>query len=248
MSREVTIVESGEVPPEPVIIVGLPDVGLVGVIAAFHLASSLKMEDVGSIESDLFPPLVVLHDGLPKAPVRLMRSGDIVVILSETAIPAGAVYKLAQAVVRWAQEKRAKLLISIGGVAAEDRANIDRPKVFASASDEALLQSLKEKGLQVLDRGYIVGPYALMLRYSSMQKIPAVSLLAEAFFNYPDPEAAASALSELNKVLGLNIDLTSLKEKGEEIRLSARDFMKRTQLEMAKMRKSQEYDVPPLHV
>ena len=105
-----------------------------------------------------------------------------------------------------------------------------------------------EKGFRIIDRGYIVGPYALIMKYCSLNGIPAIGLLAESFLHYPDPEAAASALLNLNKLLGLDIDVSKLKERGEEIRLAARDMMKRTRMEMARMRKSQEYDVPPLLV
>ncbi|MEM3692564.1 MAG: proteasome assembly chaperone family protein [Candidatus Bathyarchaeia archaeon] len=248
MSQSVNIIERGSVPEAPIIIAGLPDVGLVGVIAGLHLATSLGMEDVGSIESDLFPPLVRLHKGLPRAAVRILRSGNIILILSETAIPANAVYKLSQTIVRWASEKKARLIISIGGIAVEDRINLKTPRVFATASNEETLQGLKEKSIQILDGGYIVGPYALILKYAAMDGLPAITLLAEAFFNYPDPEAAATAILELNKILGLNIDVKDLLERGEEIRLASRDFMSRTQMEMERMRKSQEYDVPPIHV
>jgi len=40
------------------------------------------------------------------------------------------------------------------------------------------------------------------------------------------------------------VDISKLLEKGEEIRLKARDVMKRTQQEMTKMKKAQEYDIP----
>jgi len=42
----------------------------------------------------------------------------------------------------------------------------------------------------------------------------------------------------------VKVDVSKLLEKGEEIRLKARDMMKRTQQELAKMRKTQEYDIP----
>jgi predicted ATP-grasp superfamily ATP-dependent carboligase len=51
-------------------------------------------------------------------------------------------------------------------------------------------------------------------------------------------------LRELAKLTGLKVDVSSLIEKGEEIRLRARDVMKRTQQELLRMRKAQEYDVP----
>jgi predicted ATP-grasp superfamily ATP-dependent carboligase len=40
------------------------------------------------------------------------------------------------------------------------------------------------------------------------------------------------------------VNFAKLLEKGEEIRLRARDVMKRTQEEMSKMKKPQELDIP----
>jgi predicted ATP-grasp superfamily ATP-dependent carboligase len=42
----------------------------------------------------------------------------------------------------------------------------------------------------------------------------------------------------------LNIDVSKLIEGGEEIRLKARDVMKRTTQELDRMKKTQEYDKP----
>ena len=51
----------------------------------------------------------------------------------------------------------------------------------------------------------------------------------------------ANNVSLINEI---KIDISKLLEKGEEIRLKARDIMKRTQQEMTRMKKSQEYDLP----
>ena len=58
------------------------------------------------------------------------------------------------------------------------------------------------------------------------------------------PQAAAVALKELSKISDIKVDISKLLERGEEIRLKARDIMKRTQQEMKRMQKSQEYDLP----
>lgn len=90
----------------------------------------------------------------------------------------------------------------------------------------------------------MVGPQALSMRYSINKGVPAIAILAQSFYNYPDPQAAAIALKELSKVSDVKVDVSKLLEKGEEIRLKARDIMKRTQQEMNRMKKSQEYDLP----
>jgi len=98
--------------------------------------------------------------------------------------------------------------------------------------------------VKVLESGIMVGPYALILRYCAEQGLPALVLSAQCFFAYPDPEAAAAVLSVLAGFLGLELDVEELLQKGEEIRLRARDIMRRTQRELARMRKTQEYDIP----
>jgi uncharacterized protein len=243
---DVKVQERGTLPRKFTLINGLPDVGLVGLVAASHVVSSLKMQEVGSVESDLFPPMIVLHDGLPKSPIRIFANESLVVILAETAIPASLTRSLADAIVNWAASRNVEMVVSIGGMAVQNRQDLDVPKVFAALSDKSLQKRLGEAA-EVLEEGYIVGAYALILRKCAEINLPAITLLTQSFYNYPDPEAAAAALNALNKILGLKVDVSDLLQKGEEIRLKARDVMKRTQAEMARMDKSQEYEVPALY-
>ena len=110
--------------------------------------------------------------------------------------------------------------------------------------EKAIREYAESKGIEILKGGYMVGPYALIMRYCAERNVPAVALLAEAFYKYPDPEAAAATIREFSKISGLKMDLSKLIEKGEEIRLKARDVMKRTERELSRMKKTQEYDLP----
>lgn len=246
MPEDVKVVEKGSIPEKFTLINGLPDVGLVGLVAASHIVSSLKMKEVGTVESDLFPPMIVLHNGLPKSPIRLYANQSLVVIMAETAIPALLTRSLADAIVNWAASRKVEMMISIGGMAVQNRQDLEVPRVFAALSDKSLEKKLGDAA-EVLGEGYIVGAYALMLRKCAEMGLPAITLLTQSFYNHPDPEAAAAAINALNKILGLKVEVSDLLQKGEEIRLRAKDVMKRTQTEMAKMDKSQEYEVPALY-
>lgn len=240
------VVESGPVPNRGVVINGLPDVGLVGLLAASHLISSLKLEEVGAIESELLPPIIVLHGGVPKLPVRIFAGKSIAVIISETAIPVALIRPMAYGLVNWARSKEAQLMLSLGGMAVSNRQDIDAPKVFAALSQKSL-ESKLVGAAEILEEGYIVGAYGLMLRRCAETSLPAITLLTQSHYNYPDPEAAAAALTAVNRILSLNVDVSELLRKGEEIRLRSKDMMHRTQQEMVKMDKSHEYDLPPLY-
>jgi len=245
LSEEVKITEKKEVPSGAIMLFGFPDVGLVGVIAASHLISELEnMEEVAYMDSKLLPPLIVLHEGLPHSPIRIFGNHDVLLAVSETAISADIIYSIMYALIDWGKSKTVKMMISLSGIPIQDRQDIQELKVFAAASSPETLKTVQEKGVEILREGYMVGPQAIMLQRCANIGLPALTLLAQCFFNYPDPEAAAEVLKELTKITGIKVDVSQLLEKGEEIRLRARDVMKRTQQELSKMKKTREYDIP----
>ncbi len=225
-------------------LIGLPDVGLVGLIATSYIITELKLEEIAYMDSDLLPPVVVLHKGLPHSPLRIYGNQNLIAVISELAVPVPAIYYVMRKIVDWGQAKKVKRIVSMGGIPVESRQAITEPQVFGAASNQELLDMLNKKELKILNEGYIVGPQALSMRYSFSKKVPAMAILAQSFYNYPDPEAAAMVLKEFSRIFEVEVDVSKLQEKGEEIRLKARDIMKRTQHEMKRMKKDQEYDLP----
>ncbi len=244
MSIDVKIVEETVVPSGATLIFGFPDVGLVGLIAGSHLVDELGLKEVAYVDSTLLPPLVVLHEGLPHSSMRIFAGQDILLAISEVPIPADMIYPIMDALIDWGKAKNTKMMISLGGIPIQDRQDATELKSFAAASSPEALKMAKESGVEVLMEGYMVGPQAVVLQRASKYGSPALALLAQCFYNYPDPEAAAEVLKSLTRVTSVKVDVAKLLEKGEEIRLRARDVMKRTQQEMSKMKKGQEYEIP----
>lgn len=242
---EVEIVEKKKIPSGAIMIFGFPDVGLVGVIAASHLISEFKdLEEVAYMESALLPPLIVLHEGLPHSPIRIFGNQEILLAVSETPVSADVIHPIMYALLDWGKSKNVKMMISLSGIPIQDRQDAEELKVFAAASNAEMLKTVQDKGIEILKEGYMVGPQAIMLLRSANLGLPAITLLAQCFFNYPDPEAAAEVLKKLTEITQIKVDVSQLLEKGEEIRVKARDVMRRTQQELSKMKKTQEYDVP----
>ena len=244
MSEQPRIIEKTAVPSGATLIFGFPDVGLVGVIAASHLIDELKLTEIAYLDSTLLPPLIVLHEGLPHSSVRIFGNDRVLLAISEAPIPANVIYPRMDTLIDWGKSKNVKMMISLSGIPIQDRQDAKELKTFAAASNPAALKLAKEKGVEVLMEGYMVGPQAIVLQRAATANAVALTLLAQCFFNYPDPEAAAQVLRELAKIIDSKIDVSKLLEKGEEIRLRARDVMKRTQQEMSKMKKTQELDIP----
>lgn len=223
---------------------GFPDVGLVGVIAASHLIEELDLDEVAYLDSTLLPPIIVLHEGLPHSPIRVFGNDSVLLAVSETPLAADTIYPIMYALIDWGKSKNVKMMVSLSGIPLEERQDAKELKVFAAGSSAEMLKTIKDGGVEILSEGYMVGPQAIMLQRCSQLGVPAVTLLAQCFYNYPDPEAAAEVLKGLAGITGVKVDIAKLLEKGEEIRVKARDVMKRTQQEMSNMKKGQEYDIP----
>ena len=248
MSERVKIVERMEIPDGLRAIFGLPDVGLVGTIAASHIISKMKLNELAYVKSELLPPIIMLEEGLPKAPIRIFGDEKLIVLTSEIAIPSSSIYSIIEALTDWMWKKKIQEVFTLGGLPVPNRYEIEKPKIFGAASNKNLLERLKEKDIQPIKRGFLVGPQALILSFCSEHGIPAIALLAECFHNYPDPEASSIVIQALNRMIDMDIDVSELIEKGEEVRLAMKDMMRRTQAELSRMRKSHEYDIPGYYI
>ena len=77
---DVTIVDlKFEKISNPIVVEGFPSVGLVGAIATEYLATKLNMELVGFIKSKKLPPIALIKDGTPIAPIRIYSKKNLVV-------------------------------------------------------------------------------------------------------------------------------------------------------------------------
>jgi len=248
MSEEIKIVERDGVKfSNPIVVDGLPDVGLVGTIAATHMVETLGLEEVAHFESDLFPPILVMHKGVLTDPVRILGNERLLVVTSEIAIPPIAIYPLARELVDWISAKGARLVVSLTGFPEQNRLDIDKPMVFGVGNTEETMNLLKENKIDVINEGFIAGIYALIMKYCMHRKVPAITLMAQSFPNYPDPGAAASVLQALNTMLGLNVSVDSLLEKADEIKIKGRDLMRQTRSSMAHVGKMSEQEIPLMY-
>ena len=218
-------------------VLGLPDTGLVGVISTSHMVEALGMEEVAGIEIlPMMPPVAVISNGRVRTPLRIYYKDNVLALTSETPVPPNVIHPLSRLLVEYAMKRGVEYIVSIVGVANPQRINIEKPKVYWIASDEKA-RSLVEKleDVEGFLNGYLVGPYALVLKNALRLRVPNLVLLADAYMEFPDPEAAAEVLSRLSRIIGQEIDTKKLLEQAEMIRLRLRGLMKQTKQSMAEM-------------
>lgn len=246
MSEKPLIIETEKMGETKYALLAFPDTGLVGTIALGYAIQSKKMKEVGHVAPRALPPMLVIHDGEPKSPVRLYANNDLVTLISETPLPLQTYKELVGEVVNWAAQKKVQLLISLTGIAVQDRVEVSKPQVFGVGGTAAVRDLLKSHAIPLLEEGFVAGAQPLILNECIEKSIPVAVLLAESHPNFPDPDAAASLLEVLNQAFGFDIDVEELAKQAEEFRIRLRDLMQRTQQSMRNM-KSQEGELPALY-
>jgi len=204
----------------PIMIEGLPGLGLVGKIAARYLIRQLKAQKFAYLYSPHFPYFVLVSK---KGSVRLLRGtfyfwknekgeNDLIIFTGDSqAQTIEGQYEISNKILDFAQRYNVKLVITIGGYRVEAK---DKPKVIAAATSQSLLNRALQADALISPMGSpIVGTAGLILGLAPFRKIDAICLLGETRGYLPDPKAAKSVLEVLLKILNINIELSGLDEE-----------------------------------
>jgi uncharacterized protein len=220
---------------KPNVLLAVPEAGLVGTIACSYLRDQLNLPELGYIESELLTPVVVVHESKPKHAIRIFGKDDLVVVMSEVPLHPRLSLELASEVAKWAKSKNSKLLIGITSLPYEgegEREEDRKPNVFVLPSEDTVVATMKQIGAVPFEEGMLMGTYAALLKHSIRLQQPNLTLMAEAYRQFPDPGAAAAVLQVANKILKVNVDVGNLIKESEEVRLRMRELMARTQENM----------------
>ena len=155
---------------------------------------------------------------------------------------------MALALIDYAQKRGIDHIISPIGVGVPNRLEIDKPKVYWIATSKDGAELLEKLNLKKFEEGFLVGPYAVILKECKRRRVSNIVLLAESFLEFPDPAAAAEALKVVANIIGIEVNVQPLIEKAEEIRLKTRELMDHTRRTLTQMKKALEYQLPLTYV
>ncbi len=208
---------------KPILIEGFPGVGLVGTISASYMVEKLKMEPLGYIVSEKFPPIAAVHNYQPLHPARIYKSKkyNLVILFSEFTVPMGTIHQLSSEIIQWASEHKVKQIFSLGGISIQG----EQKDVYGIASTPDLRKSLQGKGIKMIKEGATTGVSGVLLAECASKKFPAASLLAEAKPDFMDPLAAAMVLEKLKKFIDVDIDTKELVNESKTIEGKMKDIM-----------------------
>jgi uncharacterized protein (TIGR00162 family) len=205
---------------KPVLIEGLPGLGLVGKIAVRYLVKKLGAEKLAYLYSPHFPYFVLVNK---KGSVRLLRGtfyfwkdprgrNDLILFTGDSqAQTIEGQYEISNCILEFAKKHGVETIVTIGGYRVEAKG---KPKVIAASTTTELLNKALNVGAIISPVGSpIVGTAGLILGLARFKKIAALCLLGETRGYLPDPMAAKSVLEVLQAILGFEVDLAGLDEE-----------------------------------
>jgi len=230
-------------------VIALPDAGLVGTIAGMHIVQTLNLELIGYIDTEVMPPVAVIHHRKARPPIQIYANEDLILIVSEIPLPAEAMRPVSIAILKYLEELEPKSIIALGGSALPPalRTQVKTPEVFAVTTTPEEFERVHNHKIQFLDEGIVAGAYAIILLEAQRQKIPVTYIMAQSFLNIPDPGAAAETIKTLSTLTGITIPTTKLIEGAEEVRVRVRDLMNQTTTSMQTTGKDQEFQIPAFY-
>jgi uncharacterized protein len=219
--KETYIREFMEIEPNnPVLIEGLPGLGLVGKIALRYLIKQLKAKKIAYLYSPHFPYFVLVNK---KGNVRLLRGAfyyyknpngpnDIILFTGDSQSQTiEGQYEIADRILDFSEKHGVKTIATIGGYRMEPQ---EKPKVFIAATSQEILDKALQAGATLSTSGSpIVGTAGLILGLAKFKKISALCLLGETRGYLPDPLAAKSILEVLKSTFKFELDLAGLNEE-----------------------------------
>ena len=223
---------------KPILVEGFPGLGLVGTISASYLIEKLKMEPLGYITGDQFPPLAAVHNHRPLFPARMYYSEkhDLIVFVSEFVIPIGAVNELADKIYDFAKKTKVEKIVSLGGITIKGA----QEEVFAIASLPEIGSELeKMRGVKLIKEGATTGVTGVLLARGAVEGYPVISLLAESQEGYMDPKAAAMVLETLKELISVNIDTKALEDEAKAIDTKVKDVVNKAKTAHTEYKKVQ---------
>jgi uncharacterized protein len=202
----------------PILVEGMPGVGLVGKIAADHLVKTLDMEYYASIHCDGLPRLAIYDEGdrAVRPPVRIYadESRDLLVLQSDIPISPQGAPEFSSCLAGWcAQEDVLPLCLS--GLP-EEKDGV--PTMYGIGTGTGP-EFLDEHGIETpTENGMISGPTGALLAEIGEQEHDGIGLVVQANNQFPDPEAARVLLVDaIEPITGIEVSTDLLVEQAEEI-------------------------------
>jgi uncharacterized protein len=206
---------------DPVLVEGLPGVGLVGKIAVDHLVDELEMTYYASVDDCDGIPEVAMYvedDHAVRPPVRIYADAgrDLLALQSDVPISPKRAEQFSECLTAWITETGATP-VYLSGLPTDDK---DVPPSMHGIATGGGASHLEDADVGTPpEEGLVSGPTGALLATAREQDLDAVGLVVQSAKQFPDPEAARVLVKDgIAPVADVDVDLQALVDRAGEIR------------------------------
>ncbi|MBI5036205.1 PAC2 family protein [Candidatus Micrarchaeota archaeon] len=210
---------------DPLLIVGLPGIGLVSKLAVDHLAKSLGAEHFATLYSPHFPNQVLalksgkLRTFSMKLYYKKLKNHDIVLLRGDLQpLTVEGQYEVSSEILSYYAKIGGKNVVAMAGYAI-NRAT-EKPQVYAFATNKGYFGSWIKAGAVKNEIVVpIVGMAGLLPALSKLYGLRGAALLAETPGNIIDANGAKALAQLLFKWMGEKLDVKALDAKAKKAQM-----------------------------
>jgi len=210
-------------------ICGFSTVGSVGVITTSHLISALDLDVRGTVLHPHFPAIALIHDSVPKHPVRVYQGEGLGVFTSEIQFPNEKDVYFGETVLEWFTKGGFDRLIVVDGVISNELGIKEEGELWGVSSTQEGRDQLDKAGIRRIQQGIVSGIAGYLIAEGERRGLEVSALLAECNPMYPDARAALIAVEGVSELLDREIPIQDLLNDARNIEERVREAFNRAQ-------------------
>lgn len=232
--------------PSPILFVGIPGPGLIGILSLTYIIHTLKMEIMGEVEHPDLSNIIFIDNGELFGPARIYKKGSLFAVISDVPIDYTLADGFAESIIDFCKKNKIRMIIILSGLQAVGR-DLASLKTYGIVTDEKLEKVLYENEIPKFLSGMITGPDATILTRLKNSPIPTMILYTECNFFFPDPEAAINTIKTVSRILKTEIDIVEFKKQIDFLRLQGRQLMEETLTILRPEKTQAPVTAPPIY-
>lgn len=206
----------------PILVVGLPGIGLIGQVVGRYLVKELNSKRIATLYSHHFPHQVFMTK---KGGLRLIKNSfyysrgknhDVIILVGDVqALSSFGQYEVAGVIIDFCNKLKIKQVITVGGYSTGKLS--EKRRIFAVATEDKIRNKFKKYGVIFGEaKGSIVGAAGLIPALGRLNDIEGICLMGETHGGYVDTLAAREILKVLSAYLGITINLKRIDERAKK--------------------------------
>lgn len=200
---------------------GFPSLGLSSAIASESMIRTSGFERAGHIDSDAFDPSSIVEGGVSDFPARIFANNSLkVAIFLSYLSPDPSMHRhVARAMISWALERGASLVVSAISIGAEGGEG-----AAAVANSARAAERVAKAGIPAAHAGMIPGISGALLNEGSVSGQDVAVILFRSSAKGPDYRAGADLCNAMSRLVpGTACDLDRLRGEAQKAEGAIRD-------------------------